>query len=42
MLIVCVDDIMIVSHLGDQVVKIVGDFYIIKEGSQGQPTRYLW
>ena len=42
MLLVCVDDIMIVSHLVDEVVKLVGNFYNIKEGIQGQLTRYLW
>ena len=38
---VYVDDIMIVSHLDDEVAKQIGDFYKIKEGIQGPPTRYL-
>ena len=38
MLIVYVDDIMIVSHFGDEVAKQIGDFYKIKEGSQGPLT----
>ena len=41
MLIVYVDDIMIVSRLGDEVARKVGEFYKIKERSQGPPTRYL-
>ena len=32
---------MIISHLGDQVAKTIGEFYNIKELSQGPPTRYL-
>ena len=40
-LLVYVDDITIVSHLGDLVAKKIGSFYKIKEGSQGPLTRYL-
>ena len=42
MLLVYVDDIMIFSHLVDEVSKQIGRFYKINEGSQGPPTRYLW
>ena len=41
MLLVYVDVIIIIYHLGDQVAKKTGDFYNIKEGSQGQPMHYL-
>ena len=41
MILVYVDYIMIISHLGDEVPIQIGDFYKIREGSQGQPTRYL-
>ena len=41
MLLDYVDDIMIVSHLGDEASRKIGDFYYIKEGSQGPPNRYL-
>ena len=42
MLLVYVDNIMIVSHLVDEVSKQIGKFYNIKEGNQGPPTRYPW
>ena len=32
---------MIVSSLGDEVAKQIRNFYKIKGGSQGLPTRYL-
>ena len=38
MLLVYVDDIIIISHLGDKVARKIGNFYKIKEGSQGPPT----
>ena len=41
MLLVYFDDIMIMSHLGDQVSKKIVNFYYIKGGNQYQPTRYL-
>ena len=41
MLLVYVDDIMIISTLGDQVAKQICEFYYIKEGSQGLPMLYL-
>ena len=36
-----VDDIMVVSHLGDKVARKIGNLCQINEGSQGQNTRYL-
>ena len=41
MLLVYVDGIMIVSHWCDEVARKIGEFYNIKEGSQGPYTRYL-
>ena len=41
MILVYVDAIMIVSHLCDELARQIGDFYKIKEGSQGPPTLYL-
>ena len=41
MLLVYVDDIMIVSHLGDEASKKIGNFYNIKEGDKGPHTQYL-
>ena len=41
MLLVYVDNIMIISHLGDAVARQIGKFYNTKEGSQGTPTWYL-
>ena len=35
------DNIVIVSNLGDQVARQIDEFYKIKKGSQGLPTRYL-
>ena len=32
---------MIIYHLGDEVARKTGDFYKIKEGSQGSPMQYL-
>ena len=41
MLLVHVDNIMIVSHLGDQEEKLTGNFYKIKYGTQVPPAQYL-
>ena len=41
MLLVYVDDITIVSNLGDEVAIKIDNFHKIKEGSQGTPTWYL-
>ena len=41
MLLVYVDDIMIVSHLDDEVARQISNFYNIKEGGHGPPAQYL-
>ena len=41
MILVYVNNIMIVYHLGDEVARKIGNFYKIKEGIQGLPTWYL-
>ena len=42
MILVYVYDIIIFSHLCDEVERQIGDFCRIKEGIQGLPKRYPW
>ena len=41
MLLVYIDDIMIVSHLGDELSRQISGFYMIQERIQGPPKRYI-
>ena len=41
MILVYVENIMIIYHLGDELVRKFCDFYKIKEESQGPHTRFL-